>query len=446
MSLVISNATIIDDDPPRLRQGHLLIEGGRIRDIYPEQPSMRAERDWIDATGCVVLPGFACAHTHLYSALSRGMPGPQISPKNFKEILEYVWWPLDRALDKPMISASGMVGAVDAIKVGTTALIDHHASPYACDGSLDLLAQAVSELGMRGVFCYEVSDREGPQEMWEGIKENERFFTQNRRSRTRAMIGAHACFTLSQSTLEALAGLVKNLDAGLHIHVAEDNVDQEESVAHYKMRVVERLAEAGLLNPKTILAHGVHLEEHELELIEKSGAWLVHNPRSNQNNRVGYAHSALRLSRVALGTDGIGADMIEEARFAYLKARDEGADVGPGWAWTLLHNSQQLAGRYFGEPLGLLRSGASADLVVLNYDPPTPLTAENFAGHLIYGMSSALIRDVVIGGRLVMRDRKLQTGDEIKIRATGREMAQNLWNSIQSPQKTNPDPTWLPEH
>jgi putative selenium metabolism protein SsnA len=439
MSLVLSNATIVDDDPPRLRQGHILIEGGRIREVYPDLPSQRAERDWIDATGCVILPGFVCAHTHLYSALSRGMPGPQHTPKNFKEILEYVWWPLDRALDREMVSVSGLVGAVDAVRSGVTALVDHHASPYACDGSLDLLADALQEIGLRGVFCYEASDREGTDESKAGLFENERFARDNNRSRARAMIGAHACVTLSQSTLQELARIVREQDVGLHIHVAEDIWDQNQSLELYRVRVVERLAQFGLLGPKTVLAHGVHLNEHELRLVEESGAWLVHNPRSNQNNQVGYASAVHRLAKVALGTDGIGADMIEEARFAYLKARDAGFDVGPGWAWSLIHQSQRLAGQMFGEPFGLIRSGAPADIVVLQYDTPTPLTAENFAGHLMYGMSSAMVRDVVIAGRVVLRDRKITTTNEAKIRALGRTHAARLWETMQPPPRTAPE-------
>jgi putative selenium metabolism protein SsnA len=442
MSLVISNATIIDDDPPRIRQGHLLLEGGRIRDIYTDLPSQRAERDWIDGTGCVVLAGFACAHTHLYSALSRGMPGSKSAPRNFKEILEYVWWPLDRALDRDMVAVSGLVGAAEAVRAGVTTLIDHHAGPYSCDGSLALLADAVQEVGLRGVFCYEVSDREGLDESLGGLKENERFFIENTHPRTRGMIGAHACVTLSQETLQALADLVHATGAGLHIHVAEDIWEQQHSQELYQMRVVERLASVGLLSPRTILAHGVHLNERELALIQESGAWLVHNPKSNQNNRVGYATSALQLPKVALGTDGIGADMIEEARFAYLRARDAGFDVGPDWAWSLLHQSQRLAGQLFDEPLGLLRSGAPADIIVLQYDPPTPLTAENFVGHLMYGMSSAMIRDVIVAGRVLMRDRKLVTVNEAKIRALGREQAPRLWQAMHPPPPTNPE---LPE-
>jgi putative selenium metabolism protein SsnA len=439
MSLVLSNATIIDDDPPRLRQGHILIEGGRIREIYPDLPSQRAERDWIDATNCVVLPGFVCSHTHLYSALSRGMPSPEHTPRNFKEILEYVWWPLDRALDREMVSVSGLVGAVDAIRSGTTTLIDHHASPYACDGSLDLLADALQEVGIRGVYCYETSDREGPEELRAGLFENERFAKQNNRSRARAMIGAHACVTLSNETLGELSRIVREQNIGLHIHVAEDLWDQTHSLELYRMRVIERLAHFQLLGPKTVLVHGVHLDENEVRLIEESGAWLIHNPRSNQNNRVGYSNAIHYLSKVALGTDGIGADMIEEARFAYLKARDAGFDVGPGWAWHLIHQSQRLAGQMFGEPFGLIRSGAPADIVVLQYDTPTPLTAENFVGHLMYGMSSAMIRDVVVAGRVVLRDRKITTTDEAKIRSLGRAHAARLWSEMQPPPPTSPE-------
>lgn len=438
MSLVISGGTLIDDDPPRLRRAHLLIEAGLIRDLYADPPSMRSEREWLDASGCLVLPGFVCAHTHLYSVLARGMPGPKDPPQNFREVLERIWWPLDRALDREVIEASARIGAIEAIRCGVTTLIDHHAGPYACDGSLDIIADTLHEVGLRGAFCYEVSDREGAEESRAGQAENDRFLRTNQRSRARGLVGAHASMTLSDETLQSLAEIATRHGVGVHIHVAEDRCDEEDARERYGQSVIGRLARAGLLNAKAILAHGVHLDPEELRMVEQSGAWLVHNPRSNQNNRVGYAYPALSLPRVALGTDGIGADMIEEARVAYFRARDAGYDVGPGWAWSLLCQSQRMAGEIFGSPLGLLRSGAPADLVILAYDPPTPLNAENFAGHLVYGLSSAYVRDVIVGGRIVMRDRKILTTDEVAARAQGRVMADRLWSSIQDPGRTDP--------
>jgi putative selenium metabolism protein SsnA len=375
----------------------------------------RGER--IDPGGGLVLPGNVCAHTHLYSALARGMPYALEPPRDFLQILQRVWWRLDRALDEESIRASALVGGMEALLSGTTTLIDHHASPNAIDGSLDIVADALESLGVRSVLCYETSDRDGPERAQAGVEENRRFI-KAQRPLTRGLIGAHASFTLSDETLLACA------DAGpLHIHAAEGVVDTG---------AVARLARLGVLDERTLLAHGIHVDEEELGDIRASGATLAHNARSNMNNAVGRARVLELGPRVALGTDGIGSDMFEESRTAWFRLHED--DLLAPWAWPLatLAESARLAGRIFAEPLlGTLEPGAPADLVVLDYTPPAPLDASNLGGHWIFGLSSRHVRDVMVTGRWVVRDRRLALADQDVLAAEARRSAERLWSRLE---------------
>ena len=385
-----------------------------------------AER--VDVSGCIVMPGNACAHHHLYSALARGMPGPADPPRTFPEILERVWWRLDRALDLETIKLSALVGAVEAARAGTTALVDHHASPEAIDSSLDAVADGLDEAGMRGVVCYEVSDRHGEARGRAGVQENTRFIQTNRRGLVRGMIGAHASFTIGRTTMESLVAAARDSATPLHIHLAEDDCDERDSLERYGKRTAHRLAEEGALSEGDLIAHGVHLDESELELIRASGAWVAHNPRSNMNNGVGYAPVQAMGERVALGTDGIDGDMFAEARACYLKAREASWATGPAFATERLATGADVVGAVFGEPaLGTLEVGAPADLMVLEYASPTPLDAGNLAGHLIFGLTAAAVRDVMVAGRWVVRNRKHLLVDEEDLAARCRASAPALW-------------------
>jgi cytosine/adenosine deaminase-related metal-dependent hydrolase len=259
-------------------------------------------------------PGMVCGHHHLYSSLARGMPAPPVRPANFLQILEQIWWRLDTALDLEMVRASARLGALEALECGTTAIVDHHESPSAIEGSLDVIAAACREVGVRAVCAYGVTDRHGPDGARRGLQENERFL----RAGGRGLVGIHAAFTCSDETLEAAAGLAEDLHVGAHVHVAEDLVDAAAG---------DRLS--GLARDDWLLAHGVHLDR-------PLPGTLAHNPRSNMNNSVGYAHPAAWPGRVVLGSDGIGADMLEEFRLAYARARE--ADVGMSperpWQWV----------------------------------------------------------------------------------------------------------------
>jgi putative selenium metabolism protein SsnA len=385
-----------------------------------------------DCSGCLVVPGNVCGHTHLYSALARGMPYALEPPATFVHILQRVWWRLDRALDEDAIRASALVVGAAALLAGTTTVIDHHASPNATDGSLDVIAGALQELGLRAVLCYEVSDRDGPERAAAGLRENRRFLAA-RRPLARGLFGAHASFTLSDDTLAACVGESRAAGVGLHIHVAEDDADQRDAMARFGVRVVARLAAAGALGPGALLAHCIHLSAAEVEALRASGAAVAHNPTSNMNNTVGHTPVGRLSEAVVVGTDGIGADMFAEAKTAYFRARDEDRTVGPAWPLERLAAGARLAGRLFGEPgLGTLEPGAPADLAVLEYAPPTPLDRATLAGHWIFGMGAAHVRDVMVAGELVVAARRLVRADAGRVAAQAREAAQRLWRRVEA--------------
>jgi putative selenium metabolism protein SsnA len=433
VTLLVRGASVVTSlHPPTVERGDVLIEAGRIRAVGDPRP---AEADVLDAAGCLVLPGNVNAHMHAYSALARGMPYRLEPPTTFLEILQRVWWRLDRALDPASIRASALVAGREALLAGTTTLVDHHASPNAIDGSLELLADAFAQLGLRSVLAYEVTDRDGPERAAAGIEENARFLHAVARGRhplARGMVGAHASFTLSDETLDACAALAGAAGTGLHIHVAEDAVDEGDAVARTGGRVVSRLVAAQALERHGLVAHAVHLDPAEAELLRESGATVAHNPRSNMNNGVGRTPLGWLGERVGLGTDGIGSDLFEESRVGYLRRREEDAATGADWALRRLAAGAEVAGRAFDEPLlGRLVPGAPADLLVLDYAAPTPLDAASLAGHWVFGISSGLVRDVVVAGEVVVRERRLTRVDEDELSVRATEEATRLWTRLE---------------
>jgi putative selenium metabolism protein SsnA len=437
-SYLIQSGTLVQLDPIEVTRCDLRIDAGRIveRDaaILP-----LPEDEVIDARGKLVLPGMVCAHTHLYSALARGMPAPARTPRNFREILELIWWRLDRALDEETIYWSAIAGALDAVRAGTTCLFDHHASPNHIPGSLSLIRDALETVGLRGVLCYEVTDRGDAGQRDAGLQENQSFADKvnadaGRPGTTdpqfRALVGAHASFTLSDESLAACAAIMKDAGIGLHIHAAEDLSDVEHARDNYKLGVIERLARLGALNDKTILAHGVHLSAAELAIARDAGVWLAHNPRSNMNNQVGYAPVEEFGSKMVLGTDGIGADMFDEARFAFFKGRDAGAGLGADDWLRVLSNNQRLASETFGVQMGTLNRGSAADLVIIDYKSPTPVTSENLPWHLAFGLTSAAIESVTVAGRFLIRDRQAAY-PEAELYEKALKASRKLWKKLE---------------
>jgi putative selenium metabolism protein SsnA len=431
MSLLLHGGRVVTSLAPTwVVDGDVLIADGRIVAVGD------AASDWsatlIDCGGCLVVPGNVCAHTHVYSALARGMPFRLEPPENFVEILQRVWWRLDRALDEGSVRASALVGGMEALLAGTTTLVDHHASPNAIDGSLDVIADAFESLGLRSVLCYEVTDRDGPERAAAGVEESRRFQAREPRPLVRAMVGAHASFTLSEETLAACVELARSADTGIHVHVAEDAADERDALARYGTHVAQRLADAGAIDRRSLLAHCVHLDSSERELVRDAGAAVAHNPRSNMNNGVGRTPLADLGERVALGTDGIGSDMFEESRAGFFRFREDTLAAPLDWPLAHLARGAELAGELFGEPaLGTIAPGAPADLAVLDYAAPAPLTGDNLPGHWVFGMSSRVVRDVVVGGEVVVRDRRLTRVDHQELAAKAEMDARRLWDAME---------------
>lgn len=430
MRLLLKNATAVVLDPPSIKKTDIRIAGGCIAEQGKDLQQLKQEKV-VDLGGKLVTPGFVCAHTHLYSSLSRGMPPPGRAPRNFEGILREVWWKLDRALDPDSIFYSALAGGLEAVKCGTTTIFDHHASPESIPGCLDLIRDALQEIGLRGVLCYEVTDRGGKRERDLGLRENERFIKKHRTDETfRGLVGAHASFTLSNKSLQGCSELAASTGTGIHIHVAEDLADVLDARKKYGSGVIQRLDRAGALNPSSILAHCVHLENKEIRQAANSGAWVVHNPRSNMNNNVGHAPTHLFGSHTALGTDGFPADMIEEARSGFFR-NEESAGRGEGGKMVrFLQAGQELASMVFGQKFGTLASGSVADLLVLDYIPPTPLTSQNLPFHFLFGWRSSLVESVMVGGKWVVWRRELVGIDEERVLRKAAGVAAGLWKRM----------------
>ncbi len=440
--MLITNAKLITwASPNQMLDSHaLLIEGGRIREIGAsaalEAKYPQAER--LDARGQIVMPGNICAHTHFYGAFARGMGIPGPAPKDFPEILEKLWWPLDKSLLEDDVRYSALVCQVDAIRHGTTTLIDHHASPNFIDGSLDVIAETVELSGLRAALCYEVTDRDGEAKMKAGIAENVRFIKKTKGPRLAGTFGLHAGLTLSDSTL-ALCRQSAPDDAGFHIHAAESEADEWDSLQKSGLRVVDRLHSHGLLGGKTITAHGVHFDAREIQLIAETGAWVTHQPRSNMNNAVGMApvESMLRAGvRVCLGNDGFSNAMWEEWKTAYLahKAwhRDPRRMSGTDVAQMAIYNNASLANIFFPDaPIGQIVPGAYADLIFVDYHPFTELSPGNLPWHIIFGFHESLVTTTLVDGKVLMKDRQLLTLDEAGIAAKARQSAAKAWKRYQ---------------
>ena len=427
--MLLKGARLATFDPPRVDEADLRVEGERI--VERGRPlASRSGEDVLELEGAVVMPGLVNAHTHLYGALARGMPGPASAPRSFVEILQRVWWKLDRALDAESVRLSGLVGAIEAARSGTTMLIDHHSSPSFIRGSLGALQGALEEVGLRSALCYEVTDRNGREGRDLGIEENVTFARERATALARGLVGAHASFTLGDESLEMLARAVSDTGSSLHIHVAEDRADVDDCRArHGGGTIIERLDRFGLLASRALLAHCVHLSPEEIQVAHAKGCWIAHNPRSNMNNAVGYAPTAA-LRRAALGTDGMDEDMLAEARAACLKMREAGRDDAVPATLQLVAGGHRLAAALFGLPFGKLDAGAPADLVVLDYRPPTELHGDNLAGHLLFGVDRSHVRSVMVAGRWTVRDRRMAGVDAAAIFARARDAARDLWSRM----------------
>lgn len=439
MSITLLNATLVDPDSGRVMVGGLRIEDENICEIGPSVQQQPGD-EVIECHGAVVMPGMVNGHTHLYGALAIGMPGPSRAPTNFHEILELIWWRLDRAHDAASIETSGLIGALDALHCGTTTLIDHHASPGCIVGSLDHLSRGIDAVGLRSVLCYETTDRNGDAGAFEGLEENRRYLEKCATAHDGmhgALVGAHAAFTLSDTTLAACAKLAAEYRTGVHIHVAEDPCDDQICRVRHGAALVDRLVRCGILDEKgsvagrSILAHCIHLTPADATRLSAIVTAVAHNPRSNMNNQVGYA-PVVAMKGVQLGTDGIGSDMFAESRHAWFKSRDAAAGLSPRQIVDMLIRSARTASSFLGRTLGRLEVGAAADIVITDYVPATPLVDDTMTSHLIFAMGAQHVRDVLIAGTWAMRGRVAIFPNEGGARRHAAVVAQDLWRRMQS--------------
>jgi putative selenium metabolism protein SsnA len=390
--LIINGPIFTGGEDFALLDGHgLLLEDGRITKIAPvdELPSEGARR--IDARGKLVMPGLVNAHMHFYSTLVRGL-GKAAPARDFNEVLRNLWWRLDCKLTLEDAYSSALTMMLAAVRRGTTTLVDHHASPGAIRGSLESIAQAGLETGLRIGRPYQIPARTAPRAAAEGLEENAvaiRFCRDQGGEHLQGLVGLHASFTLSDETLAQAANLSAELGVGCHIHVAEAASDQEDCLARHGLRVVERLKRRGILGPKTIAAHAVHVDQAEIETLAASGTMVVHNPQSNLNNAVGIADIVAMKAAgvlVGLGTDAMTVNMLEELRVALWAQHYGRRDPAEGFreaTGALFAGNPAIAERVFGLPLGRIREGGPADVILVDYDPPTPLDTGSVLGHLV---------------------------------------------------------------
>lgn len=393
--------------------------------------------DSVDCTNKVVLPGFICTHHHFYSTFARGMFIPGEPASNFVEVLERLWWKVDRAIVGDDILLSAQIPLIESIRNGTTTIIDHHASPSASDGSLDVIETAVRQAGVRASLCYEVSDR---NEHGEGVRENERFIKKVSKGdgQIAAMMGLHASFTVDDDTVAKCVGIAKDAGVGCHIHVAEDAADRKDSLDKYGVPTVERLHRLGLTGEKSIFVHCVHIDEAEMDTIASTNTIVVHNPESNMNNAVGVTKVLKLLGKgilAGLGTDGMNSDMLTQMRCAYLLHRLDNKDPRVAFMEApqlLLKNNADIVERQFGIRVGELAEGRPADMAILDYIPPTPMDENNFLGHLIFGMTDAPVDTTVCRGQILMKNKQILTMDEERLAARARELAPQMWKRLQA--------------
>lgn len=443
--MLIRNANIITFGEP-----NQFVEGGAVRIDANGKISAIIDKDKVstiqvdpdekvlDAHGQYLLPAGICAHTHFYGAFSRGMYIPGDAPDAFSKILENLWWKLDKSLDEKANYYSALVCLLDAIRNGTTTLIDHHASPNSIPGSLDILAKAILDSGLRASLCYEVTDRDGKDKSNQGIEENLRFIDEASKGKfghkISALFGLHASLTLDDDTLEKAKNRCPQ-DIGFHIHAAEHVVDEYDSIKRSGLRVVERLEKFGILGPKTIVAHGVHIDAHEIMLLAESGTWLSHQPRSNMNNAVGLPPIESMLNagvKVCLGNDGFSNSMWSEWKTAYFSHKLDNRDprrlqADKIYQMAIVNNRELVKTIFNGLNTGQIKKGAAADLILVDYKPFTDMNVDNFPWHVVFGFQDGMVTTTISDGNILMQDRKITSLDEDAIIKEAKQISTYVW-------------------
>ncbi len=421
--ILLENIQYIDYKTFEITVGNLLIEEGinkTIRFINEAEIALLPnDCKRIQSKGKFAIKSFVNAHHHAYSALAPGMPQPNEAPKNFLEILQKIWWKLDKALTQDMVEISAATTAISSAKNGVGFVIDHHASPNSVSGSLTAMAKQFETVGLNHVLCYEISDRDGLQIRDKGLEETEAYLQKHQ-----GLVGLHAAFTLADESLKKAQVLADKYKSGVHIHVAEDAYDEQYSIEKYGKRVVNRLSDFGLLDfEKSILAHCIHIDEKERALIANSKAWVVQNPESNLNNQVGFFNSAQLETKSMLGTDGMHSNMIRSSQTSFFAGMGkDNIDVPKAYA-RLRNAHQYLKSNNF-------KGDGDNNLTIFDYNSPTPLTPSNFLGHFFYAFENSQIESLIVNGKLVMKDKIILNIDEDLVMKEARKLAMKLWEKM----------------
>ena len=420
--------------------GAVAFEGTKIVEVG-EEAMLRAKypgAEIIDAKGGVIMPAFINAHTHIYSALARGLSIVGNNPTNFYEVLDGTWWAIDRHLMMDGTRASAAALYIDSIKQGVTTIFDHHASYGEIPGTLHTIAEESKRLGLRSCLCYEVSDRDGEEKCLQAIQENADFITEcekNKDPMLAAMFGGHALFTISDKTFDRMVA-ANNGRTGYHIHVSEGMNDVYDSLRNYGCRPVNRLLYNGVLGEKTMLGHCIHISPAEMDILRETGTMVCHNPESNMGNAVGCSPVLQLFQRgilIGLGTDAYTHDMLESLKVLLPMQRHNACLPNVGWreaTGMLFENNAKICARYFKKPLGVLKPGAAADVIIMDYKPFTPFSHENVDGHMLFGMEGKNCRTTIINGKVLYRDREFVGIDEDKINAFCMEQSKKLWGEL----------------
>jgi 5-methylthioadenosine/S-adenosylhomocysteine deaminase len=444
-SILLKGGIIVTMDPrQRILSNHsIIIEDGKFKAIGKTNEITRRSKtdEIVDASGGIVMPGLICSHTHLYGILLRGATLNIAPPSDFTQILQRVWWPVDESLTLDDAYVSSLVASLEFVKTGTTTFADTYSGPNSIDGVLDEIAKAVDEVGIRGILAFEATERHSKEEGERGVQENVRFAERTKRqktSRTLPLFSLHASFTVTDELIRSVRELASRYSVPITIHTSEGLGDPQHNMERYGKRTIERLRDLGLLAPDVVLAHCVHLNDSELDIVAKSGAKVAHNPMSNMLNAVGTARvpDMLRKGiRVGLGNDGYIFDGFENMRATYLIHRAVTRNPNAIDAYTILEMATIRGAELYGleKQLGSIERGKRADLILIKPDLlPTPLNPHSVVGHLINTINGHDVSTTIADGKIVMRDRTVTTLDEIDAQKKGQNAAAALWRRLRT--------------
>lgn len=440
--ILIGNGRLVtrNSENPFIENGAVAIENNEIVDFgeYDLLKGKYSDAEFIDAKGKVIMPAFINMHEHIYSAFARGLSINGYNPDGFLDILDGMWWTIDRNLDNELTRLSAVSTYMDCIKNGVTTIFDHHASFGEIPGSLFAIEDAAKELGVRSCLCYEISDRDGMDKSKASVKENVDYIKHAQADDSdmiAGMMGMHASFTISDETMELIRDSMPD-NTGIHLHVAEGILDLHECLKKYGKRIVDRIYDWNLLGEKSMLAHCIYINSHEMDLIKETDTMVVHNPESNMGNACGCPPTMEIFHKgvlTGLGTDGYTHDMTESYKVANVLHKHHLCDPNAAWGEVpemLFTNNAKMANRYFKKELGIIKKGAAADVIVVDYIPNTPMNGNNINSHVLFGMTGRCVTDTIANGKVLMRNRELTVIDEEAAWAKVREGAAKLAKKI----------------